>query len=194
MSQEPASVDLENHLLRRLQNVTAPPIESLVLKTNSSGEVKGLSPQALKLLGPEALGRNCNGVMKGISPSGRTICKEGCAAALASGALASAPPQEALVRGKLVQLRCFRVGEETVVIADPLVPVEATEKLTKREREVLAMVAQGLSTPAIAALLKITNATVKTHIEHARGRLGARTRAEAVALALRSRQLPSTAT
>ena len=59
-------------------------------------------------------------------------------------------------------------------------------KITPRELDVLRLVAEGLSTREIAARLWITEETVKTHIRRLHDRLGARTRAHAVAIAFRS--------
>ena len=55
--------------------------------------------------------------------------------------------------------------------------------LTEREREVLVLMAAGLSKPKIAKKLNIGRATVKTHIEHVCKKLGVRTRSEALILA-----------
>ncbi len=52
--------------------------------------------------------------------------------------------------------------------------------LTAREREVLKLIARGLSNPEIAELLFIGEATVKTHINNTFAKIGARHRAEAV--------------
>ncbi|MEZ4234737.1 MAG: helix-turn-helix transcriptional regulator [Myxococcota bacterium] len=65
-----------------------------------------------------------------------------------------------------------------------------TERLTPREREVLAGVARGWSTDRIARELGVLPSTVRTHAEQARGKLGARTRAEAVVRAMASRTCP----
>lgn len=62
--------------------------------------------------------------------------------------------------------------------------------LTRRERDCLALVAQGLSDNGIAERLAIKPATVHTHIESAKRKLGARTRAHAVALAFLPRLPP----
>ena len=57
------------------------------------------------------------------------------------------------------------------------------EQLTSRELEVLAMLAGGRSNQAIAGQLVVTLDTVKKHVSHVLGKLGAANRTEAVARA-----------
>jgi DNA-binding NarL/FixJ family response regulator len=57
--------------------------------------------------------------------------------------------------------------------------------LTPREREILAMLAEGLPNKLIASRLGISDHTVKTHLEAIFDKLGASNRAEAVARAVR---------
>jgi RNA polymerase sigma factor (sigma-70 family) len=59
------------------------------------------------------------------------------------------------------------------------------EHLTPREREVLELVAEGMSNRAIAERLGNSEHTVKFHVSSLLGKLGAVTRAELVAIAIR---------
>lgn len=62
--------------------------------------------------------------------------------------------------------------------------------LTEREREVLALMVEGLSNNAIALRLQVTPATVKSHVSSILAKLNVATRAEAMALAVRNGFLP----
>jgi DNA-binding NarL/FixJ family response regulator len=62
---------------------------------------------------------------------------------------------------------------------------ELPEPLTRREREVLQMLAAGLANKEIAARLNISDHTAKFHVAAILGKLGAATRTEAVALGIR---------
>jgi DNA-binding NarL/FixJ family response regulator len=69
---------------------------------------------------------------------------------------------------------------------DPAVPPAGSRgKLTRRQREILQLVANGESTTVAARVLGLSEETVKTHTKNALGRLGARNRTHAVAIALR---------
>jgi len=58
--------------------------------------------------------------------------------------------------------------------------------LTEREREVMALVAEGLSNEQIAGQLVVSPATVKTHVSRAMVKLHARDRAQLVVYAYES--------
>ena len=65
----------------------------------------------------------------------------------------------------------------------PLLPGTTLDVLTDREREMVALVAHGLSNEDIAGRLFLSPLTVKTHVNRAMSKLGARDRAQLVVLA-----------
>jgi DNA-binding NarL/FixJ family response regulator len=77
--------------------------------------------------------------------------------------------------------------------AEPRVP-PAVGELTPREREVLDLLAAGLSNPEICEQLVISEATAKTHVAHILQKLGLRDRVQAVIYAYESGLLTPRAT
>jgi DNA-binding CsgD family transcriptional regulator len=61
--------------------------------------------------------------------------------------------------------------------------------LTPREREVFQLLARGRTAPEIAAELFISPATVRTHVQNGVGRLGAKTRVEAISIAMKNGEI-----
>lgn len=66
------------------------------------------------------------------------------------------------------------------------VPPPEFDRLTEREREIVAWVATGRSNDEIAAALVVSPATVRTHVSRAMVKLGARDRAQLVVFAVQS--------
>jgi PAS domain S-box-containing protein len=82
------------------------------------------------------------------------------------------------------------VGEPGALDWKP-VPAESAGRLrlTDREREIMTLVASGLHGADIAERLFLSPETVKSHVHNAMGKLGAHTRAHAVAIALVTEQI-----
>jgi DNA-binding NarL/FixJ family response regulator len=76
-----------------------------------------------------------------------------------------------------------RLIEAFATHSKPLEPSDDLRRLTKREREVMALVARGLNNDEIAEQLYVSPATAKTHVNRAMTKLGARDRAQLVVVA-----------
>jgi NarL family two-component system response regulator LiaR len=88
-------------------------------------------------------------------------------------------------------IRAARAGRSTLAPEAAQALVQSTSEafriggdLTKREREVLALMVEGLTNPEIAGRLIVSRSTAKAHVSNILSKLGVSNRAEAIALAL----------
>jgi DNA-binding NarL/FixJ family response regulator len=80
-----------------------------------------------------------------------------------------------------VQGRLLAAATAATAATAPLGPAaELPDELTPREAEVLRLIAGVMSNTEIAAALVVSQATVKSHINHLFAKIGARDRAQAV--------------
>ncbi len=91
-------------------------------------------------------------------------------------------------------IRAAREGRSTlapeaaqVLIQRATHPPSPGHDLSPREREVLALMVQGLSNPDIADRLVVGRSTIKFHVSSILGKLGVQSRTEAVAMAVQHR-------
>lgn len=111
----------------------------------------------------------------------------------ASGFLLKRTPADELVRGirvvaggdALLEPSITRRLLETFATRGPASAADTRtlEELTDREREVLGLIARGMSNGEIAAELYLSEGTVKTHVKRIFSKLGVRDRAQAVVFA-----------
>lgn len=106
---------------------------------------------------------------------------------LASAAIgAGASAYVARTTGPAELRRAVKAALAQESFVDPTVPPKGSRgKLTRRQREILQLLANGESTTVAARELDLSEETVKTHTKHALARLGARNRTHAVAIAVR---------
>ncbi len=91
-----------------------------------------------------------------------------------------------------VQMHLIEAITTTNATSDPLAtPVAGLpDGLTPREAEVLGLIGAGLSNAEIATQLFVSEATVKSHVNHMLPKIGARDRAQAVGYAYRHGLVP----
>jgi NarL family two-component system response regulator LiaR len=89
-------------------------------------------------------------------------------------------------------IQAAHAGRSTLAPEAAQVLIQATREspppghdLTSREREVLALMVEGLNNPQIAERLVMSRSTVKFHVSNILSKLGAASRTEAVSLALK---------
>lgn len=88
------------------------------------------------------------------------------------------------------EIFCARVRR---MLARTQARVSSVSPLTPRESEVLSLMVDGVPAPEIAVRLSITDKTTATHIEHILAKVGAHSRAQAVAFAVRDHLVPRAA-
>jgi DNA-binding NarL/FixJ family response regulator len=110
----------------------------------------------------------------------------------ASGFLLKTAPRDQLVAA----VRTVHAGEALLApastrklieqFAQPVRESPVVDSLTAREREVLTLLARGLSNPEIAATLVVEPSTIKSHVASLLRKLGVRDRVQAVVFAYES--------
>jgi len=120
--------------------------------------------------------------VRGILPEDASRDEVLAAVASAAAGLVVVPPE---LVGEVVNARRAFSDETTGFASPDTRQPERVSALTRREREILAMLAEGMPNKVIAARLRISEHTVKTHLEALFDKLGASTRAEAVARGVR---------
>ncbi|HEX6455837.1 MAG TPA: response regulator transcription factor [Solirubrobacterales bacterium] len=146
------------------------------MRWRSNGDAAAVSgPEAIRLMQRTAPGL-------GIVAHGELPERHLASAALQAGASAYV----ARTAGPTELRRAIDAAVSQERFVDPAVPPKGSRgKLTRRQREILQLLADGESTTVAARELDLSEETVKTHTKNALARLGARNRTHAVAIAVR---------
>lgn len=163
----------------------------------------------------ESIGRECKDILQGIKPAGGHLCGPNCPVRESCRNLRAPRRFEMIVRHAdgtelWLDITTFIVfddddrpvsmhllsesvaAHQLTTIAQSVVrsisqahalPHELT--LTHRERDVLALLAEGLSTDKIAERLHLSKPTVRNHVQNLLPKLGVHSRAEAVVFAIK---------
>jgi DNA-binding NarL/FixJ family response regulator len=118
--------------------------------------------------------------VRGVLPDDSTAEEIGAAIDAAAAGLVVVPAERV---GELVRARPVPLPRDAT---RPELNPPRVASLTPREQEILGMLADGLPNKVIASRLGISDHTVKTHLESVFDKLGASTRAEALARAVRA--------
>ena len=83
------------------------------------------------------------------------------------------------LQGKMVMSEAVTQVLASAIRKPQKSPTSSIESLTGREREIIELIAQGMSNKLIARALDISDGTVKVHVKHLLKKLGLRSRVEA---------------
>jgi PAS domain S-box-containing protein len=173
-----------------------------VFRTDPYGWIADWNPAAERLTGipaSEAVGRPCWDVIAGRDDDGALLCHPGCSAARLAR---EGWPVRSLTANTRTHTGTRRfvvstivvdgdVADEAIVLhtlhaaageAEP-VAVEPQPALTRRQRQILCLLAEGVRARQIAARLRLSETTVRNHIQAILLALGVHSQLEAVARA-----------
>ena len=181
--------------------------------TDDRQRIVAWSSAAQRLLGfspEEAVGRTCYQVVMGREPDGHPVCGRNCSVTRNARRLRGTAAYEVVAHSRDGAVKCLsnsvlviegpegafhvvHLLRETPTAAPvarrvqvtPPAEVKLVESLTRRELEVLRLMAQGASIDEIAASLTISVLTARNHSANIARKLGAHSRLETVLLGMR---------
>ncbi|MCB1702997.1 MAG: hypothetical protein KDI14_19470 [Halioglobus sp.] len=157
-----------------------------VLVVQNDGKVTSQNRAARRLLG-EKKGQYCWDAVGGLDGAEGLPCQRDCALKVLSCGMDGSRHSSFRYAGQRAQLSCVAVDDTVVCALSHAADVTSKDwqTLTPRERAVLELLALGETTASAATQLCISEATVRSHVENMRCKLGANTRAAMVASGFR---------
>ena len=157
-----------------------------VIATNADGRVVSQNRVARDLLGNQT-GRCCWEAFADLNGAEGLPCRIGCARKLLADGMETSQHTSFRLGGRRHHLSCVPVNDTIVctMTRGTADSPKTWQPLSPRERSVLELLASGETTSSAATCLGLSEATIRTHVERVRTKLGANTRAEAVACGFR---------
>jgi len=185
------------------------------LVANVDGRIVLWNHAAERLLGwgaAEVIGRTCCEVLDGRPADDRGVCDAGCPVHSAGRTSDAVESFDVCARAKSSRMVSLNVSTLSIAADDekpltihlfrdlgerhapahadaPAAEATAAGPLTRREREVLRLLATGANTKVAAERLGVSPATVRNHVQNLLGKLGVHSRLQAVAYATTHRLL-----
>ena len=157
-----------------------------VLVASDNGIVSSLNNPAKYLLGNKQ-GSYCWDVLCGMKNTENLPCRKSCVSRLLATGFNRSLHTDIKLEGKRHSLSCVPINGKVVCTLHSEVGEsgEIWQSLTPREQGVLKRLAEGDTNGTIALALKISESTVRTHVEKMLAKLGAKNRAGLVAMGFR---------
>jgi DNA-binding CsgD family transcriptional regulator len=157
-----------------------------VVATNADGKVVSQNRAARNLMGNQT-GKFCWDAFSNLKGAEGLPCRNGCALQLLADGMDTSQHTSFRYEGQRHHLSCVPVDGTVVCTLTRGMgdSPEAWQSLTPRERAVLELLASGETTVSAAVCLGLSEATIRTHVEKVRAKLGVNTRAAAVACGFR---------
>lgn len=153
-----------------------------VLVTGGDGTVISQNKSARRMLGP-GTGKFCWDVVGKLEGARRLPCRRGCVLELMASGVEDSQEAQFNLGGESHYLSCTPTNGVVVCMLSPINggSPRNLESLSPREREILALLADGETTSSAADRLGVCESTVRTHVERMRSKLCVNTRAAVVA-------------
>lgn len=157
-----------------------------VLIASDNGKVHSQNRPARQLLGSKH-GINCWDAFSSLKNTENLPCQKDCVSKLLGLGFNRALRTDIKIEGKQHSLCCVPLdGNVVCTLSDQFSDLaKPWQNLTPRERDVLELLAEGETNGAIAGSLKISESTVRTHVEKMLVKLGSKNRAALVASGFR---------
>ncbi len=170
-----------------IQNITRTSRAPALTFVNDQGFVIYQDAAAQRTAG-KGIGNRCCEVMGTIPGSEDFPCHPGCATQLLDHGVGHTVTHLVRLSSRVHKLTCISLGKRALCVLDDCARAQCQpwQRLTPREREVLALMSEGSTTAQIASELGLSPATVRTHVEHMRDRFGVTTRAALISRCFRT--------